>query len=98
MTIHNQKGSLWVPTTTAPETRGPASSKLDTFGDWKTKDNTHKFYFTFKEQSLVVDQSGSSEVAFEKSAKECFDHFLGKAESEDEKLDLIDVCANPKKR
>lgn len=69
---------------------------------WISKDapeKTYTFKFQYRGESLEVRKPANSyEDAFEQAADTCFRHFKGnKAKiSEDEGLDIIDVCANPR--
>ncbi len=61
-------------------------------------EQTYNFKFRMKSEIFEVKQSsGSYEEAFEKAAQSCFQHFKGNRRvSEDQGLDIIDVCANPR--
>lgn len=68
---------------------------------WISSEPTEKVYsFKFKmkgETYEYAQKSGSYEDAFEKAAKDCYKHFKGGRHiSEDQGLDIIDVCANPR--
>jgi len=58
----------------------------------------YKFSFKYKGESIVLkSKSANFEEAFEKAAKECFHRYRANRHlTEDEGLDIIDVCANPK--
>lgn len=57
-----------------------------------------KFKYTYKGERLeIVETSDSWEKSFERSAMKCLKHFSkGQALSDDQGLDLVDLCANPK--
>lgn len=68
---------------------------------WISFDAAEKAYsFKFKMKGEVYEYSQAStsyEEAYEKAAKACYQHFKnGKRLSEDQGLDIIDVCANPR--
>lgn len=68
---------------------------------WISKEETTKLYnFKFKMVDTTFEysqKSASYEEAFGKAAKACYRHFKnGKALTEDQGLDIIDVCANPR--
>lgn len=69
---------------------------------WISKEATPKTYtfrFNYQGESLEVRKPAASyEDAFEQAAETCFRHFKGakKKVSENEGLDIIDVCANPR--
>lgn len=58
----------------------------------------YKFKFNLKGDIYQYQQkSASYEEAFERAAKACFNHYkTGKKLNEDQGLDIIDVCANPR--
>lgn len=62
------------------------------------EDKLYSFKFRMKGELFEVTQSSSSyEEAFERAAKACYQHFKGgRRISEDQGLDIIDVCANPR--
>lgn len=61
-------------------------------------DRQFVFKFKLKGETYEYSQrSGSYEEAFEKAAQACFKHYKGgRRVSEDQGLDIIDVCANPR--
>lgn len=63
-----------------------------------TPSKDYKFHFKLGQEKLEISQSGPSyEVAFERAAQSCFNHFKnGQKLTEDRGLDIIDVCANPR--
>jgi len=63
-----------------------------------TTDQVYRFKFRLKGETYEYTQKSSSyEVAFESAAKACYKHFKGgRRISEDQGLDIIDVCANPR--
>lgn len=68
---------------------------------WVSKgpsDKAYSFQFKLKGQVFEYSQNSDSyEDAFEKAAKACYQHFKGGQRlSEDQGLDIIDVCANPR--
>lgn len=68
---------------------------------WISKEETMKPYnFKFKMADTTFEysqKSASYEEAFGKAAKACYRHFKnGKPLTEDQGLDIIDVCANPR--
>ncbi len=68
---------------------------------WKSKDpqtGVYQFKFQYQGEKLEIEKpAGSYEEAFQKAAEICFKHYRqGKALSEDQGLDIIDVCANPR--
>lgn len=68
---------------------------------WISQDPTEKVYsfkFTLKGSIYKYEQKAPSyEDAFEKAAKACYRHFkAGQRLTEDQGLDIIDVCANPR--
>ncbi len=78
-------------------TRIPATT--DPFSDWK-KDNSYTFAFNYKGVKLdIIKKEMSPEMAFESAAKECF-LFYSKSmrKTEQDGLDIIDVCANPRRK
>ena len=58
----------------------------------------YSFKFNYKGQIFTVEKSASSyEEAFDVAAQKCFQNFKGKTQlSEDQGLDIIDACANPR--
>lgn len=58
----------------------------------------YQFSFPFKNEVLRIEKhSDTYEKAFAAAAQDCFNHFkAGKKLSEDQGLDIIDVCANPR--
>lgn len=83
--------------------RSPASDKkddgIDAFPEWKSKSG-YMFVYYYKGTRLEIEKSGSSTTAFSAAAKECFQYFIKKADlskNDEEGMDIIDVCANPKK-
>lgn len=58
----------------------------------------YTFKFTLKAETYEVTQSGGSyDDAFKEAADKCFKHFKkGRHLSEDQGLDIIDTCANPR--
>lgn len=60
--------------------------------------NQYSFKFNYKGQVFTVEKSASSyEEAFDVAAQKCFQNFKGTAKiSEDQGLDIIDACANPR--
>lgn len=63
-----------------------------------TPDKQYSFKFHMKGEVYEYSQASSSyEEAFEKAAKACYQHFKGGRHiTEDQGLDIIDVCANPR--
>ncbi len=61
-------------------------------------DKLYSFQFKMKGQTFQYSQNSDSyEEAFEKAARACYQHFKGGQRlSEDQGLDIIDVCANPR--
>ncbi len=61
-------------------------------------DRTFQFKFRLKGDIYEYSQkNGTYEEAFESAAKACYKHFKGGRHiSEDQGLDIIDVCANPR--
>ncbi|HEY8271946.1 MAG TPA: hypothetical protein VIG33_13735 [Pseudobdellovibrionaceae bacterium] len=59
---------------------------------------SYEFKFKLKAESFVFSSSALSyDEAFEVAAKACFKHYKrGRHVSEDQGLDIIDVCANPR--
>lgn len=57
------------------------------------------FKYILSGRTLEIKESAESyEEAFEKSAQRCFDFYRGSGKmSEERGLDIIDVCANPRK-
>lgn len=66
--------------------------------DSKSNQQEYKFKFNLKGSTYEYKQSSSSwEKAFELAAKACYQHFKsGQKLSEEQGLDIIDVCANPR--
>jgi len=58
----------------------------------------YTFKFKLSHETYEYSQkSPSYEEAFQKAAQSCFDHYReGKKLSENQGLDIIDVCANPR--
>lgn len=58
----------------------------------------HQFKFRMKGETFEFSQKTVSyEEAFERAAKACYQHFKdGRRLTENEGLDIIDVCANPR--
>lgn len=70
---------------------------------WISNEPTEKTYtFKYKYEGEVLEirrPAGSYEEAFEKAADACFRHYKtlkGGRLSEDQGLDVIDTCANPR--
>lgn len=68
---------------------------------WIAKDqkkNLYTFKFNLAGSSYEYTQESSSfEEAFDKAAQACYRHYKnGKKLSENQGLDIIDVCANPR--
>ena len=61
-------------------------------------DQLYQFKFRMKGETYEYSQkSNTYEEAFERAAKACYQHFKGGRHiSEDQGLDIIDVCANPR--
>lgn len=59
----------------------------------------YQFLFTkTKDRFEYSTQAASYEDAFKQAAQACYRHFKnGKPLTEDEGLDIIDVCANPRR-
>lgn len=59
---------------------------------------SYDFKFKLKTETFSYSRMAASyEDAYETAAQACFKHFKGeKRLSEDEGLDIIDVCANPR--
>jgi len=82
--------------------RQPASSQngeVDAFPEWKSKYG-YIFIYYYKGTRLEIEKTGSSTTAFSAAAQDCFQYFIKKADlskNNEEGLDIIDVCANPKK-
>ena len=59
---------------------------------------TFQFNFKFKGESYKITNTAPTwEKAYEIAAIDCFKHFQGNNRlSEDQGLDVIDVCANPR--
>lgn len=57
-----------------------------------------KFKFTLQKEKYEYTTSANTyEQAYERAAQACFNHFkAGRRVSEDQGLDIIDVCANPR--
>jgi hypothetical protein len=70
---------------------------------WLTPDNDSAKVYSFKfkmndELYEYTQKAKSYEDAYGKAAQACFTHFkAGRRVSEDQGLDIIDVCANPRK-
>jgi hypothetical protein len=62
------------------------------------KDQLYSFKFHMKGEVYQYDQSANTyEEAYTKAAHACYSHFkAGRHISENEGLDIIDVCANPR--
>jgi hypothetical protein len=62
------------------------------------EDQLFQFKFRMKGELYEYSQKSSTyEEAYERAAKACFQHFkAGRHVSEDQGLDIIDVCANPR--
>jgi hypothetical protein len=58
----------------------------------------YRFKFSLKAQSYEnVQKAGSWDEAFERAAQACFSHFKGgRKVAEEQGLDIIDACANPR--
>jgi hypothetical protein len=68
---------------------------------WVSTNSAEKVYsfkYRLKGEVYEISQSsGTYEEAFERASKDCFRHFKnGQRLSEDQGLDIIDVCANPR--
>ncbi len=63
-----------------------------------SKQGEYKFKYTYKGEKLeLIETSNSWESSFERASLKCFKHFSqGKPLTQDQGLDLIDLCANPK--
>jgi hypothetical protein len=62
------------------------------------KGKTYNFVFNGPKQSFQIEQAGSTfEEAFDKAAQSCMIQMRGNATklSEDQKMDIVDTCANP---
>jgi len=59
---------------------------------------SYSFKFKLKTESFEYTRTAASyDEAYEDAAQVCFKHFkAGRHVSEDEGLDIIDVCANPR--
>jgi hypothetical protein len=70
---------------------------------WLTPDGdsakVYSFKFKMNNESYEYTQKAKTyEDAYGKAAQACFTHFkAGRRVSEDQGLDIIDVCANPRK-
>ena len=71
---------------------------------WLTPDGdaaaqVYSFKFKMNNESYEYTQKAKTyEDAYSKAAQACFTHFkAGRRVSEDQGLDIIDVCANPRK-
>lgn len=66
----------------------------------EVKPQTYVFKFSYKGEKLEVRrQVATYDQAFEQAAQTCFNHFKRNHEgklTEDQGLDIIDVCANPR--
>lgn len=62
------------------------------------KDQLYSFKFHLKGETYEYQQAANTyEEAFTKAAKACYSHYKsGRHLSEDDGLDIIDVCANPR--
>lgn len=62
------------------------------------KDQLYSFKFHMKGETYEYQQAANTyDEAFTKAAHACYSHFKdGRHISEDEGLDIIDVCANPR--
>ncbi len=58
----------------------------------------YTFKFKLSKETYEYNQKSTSyEEAFEKAAQSCFNHYKdGKHLTENQGLDIIDVCANPR--
>lgn len=58
----------------------------------------YQFSFPYKNEVFRTEKVASSyEIAFQTAAQECFNYFKsGKKLTEEQGLDIIDVCANPR--
>lgn len=68
---------------------------------WKSNSPTQKEYtFKYQLKAEIIRlsiEANTYEDAFEKAASQCAKHFKGSQKlTEDAKLDIIDVCANPR--
>lgn len=61
-------------------------------------EKNYSFKFKLNTQTYEYSAKSSSyEDAFEKAAQSCYKHFKGsRSISEDQGLEIIDVCANPR--
>ncbi len=70
------------------------------FGWSETSPTQKEYTFKFKMKTGTFDYSRSApsyDEAYEAAAQACFKHFkAGRHISEDQGLDIIDVCANPR--
>jgi len=60
---------------------------------------TYNFIFHGPKQSFTIEQKGNTyEEAYEQAAQSCMIQMRGNATklSEDQKLDIVDTCANPR--
>jgi len=62
------------------------------------KDQLYTFKFHLKGETYEYNQAANTyEEAFTKAAKACYSHYKdGRHLTEDDGLDIIDVCANPR--
>jgi hypothetical protein len=62
------------------------------------QEKSYSFKFKLKANSFEYSRTAPSyEVAFAAAAQACFTHYKGNRHlAEDEGLDIIDVCANPR--
>lgn len=60
----------------------------------------YSFVYRFEKELLELKIEGESyEVAYDRAALKCFKHFKrGQFLKEERGLDIIDVCANPRKK
>lgn len=62
------------------------------------KTKTYHFVFNSPQRSFQIEQAGSTyEEAFEQAAQSCMIQIRGNATqlTEDQKMDIVDTCANP---
>lgn len=61
-------------------------------------EKSYTFKFKLKNESYeVTSRAATYEEAFDRAAQDCFQYFRGGRHiSEDQGLDIIDVCANPR--
>jgi hypothetical protein len=61
------------------------------------KGNTFEYVYNKERFILKIDEE-NKEIAFKKAAKQCFQYFTkGVYPGEENGLDIIDACANPRK-